>query len=154
MGELKEEKEENLKSINGVSWKLEYFEERDRSSGEMPVPVFYAREKDVKEGTFEAFIEKIEEIICEYGVCKIVPPETWSPTSTEDVLHRRADRTLIPKPICQHATGRKGVYRTYLVEQKQMRVGRDYKPLATDRRNQASTPRGETTLSMKDIERG
>lgn len=46
------------------------------------------------------------------------------------VLRGKAESLVIPKAIKQHATGRKGIFRTYLVEQKPMEVGSQYRPFA------------------------
>jgi hypothetical protein len=43
--------------------------------------------------------------------------------------------TLLPPPP-QHATGRKGLFRTLLVEQKPLSVKHDFKPKATAKENQ------------------
>ena len=126
------------KFINGVRYRCERVDKEA-----IPVPVFYAEDKDTSE-PFESFIVRIEPVLENFGVGKIVPPPSWSPCATggkakgreidrgdrTDILRARADDLVIDKAIKQHATGRKGIYRTFLVEQKPMNVGRDYKPLA------------------------
>jgi hypothetical protein len=42
------------------------------------VPVFYPTMDDMR-GSFERYIESIEEQFAAAGICKIVPPKAWSP---------------------------------------------------------------------------
>ena len=135
---------DGFRYINGAKYKLEYCGSASTSHADgyrndsdvRPVPVFYATASDVLDAPFEAYIERIEDVIQEYGACKIVPPEEWSPTSSARVLHDRANALVIPKPIRQHVNGRAGVFRTMLLEQKAMRVGDTFMPHATSKDNQ------------------
>jgi hypothetical protein len=42
------------------------------------VPVFYPTMDDMR-GSFERYIESIEDQFAAAGICKIVPPKAWSP---------------------------------------------------------------------------
>ena len=59
-------------------------------------PVFYPTMADMR-GTFEAYIESIQEDLEEYGIGRIVPPAGWKP--------RQDDYTdidfLVPSPVTQ-----------------------------------------------------
>ena len=141
----------------------------------LPVPVFYPEDRHTRM-PFEDFITIVEPVLERFGVGKVVPPNTWSPCSTNgcwqaspsqhkvkrqrseggrtsegasvsmsgeaaraETLRSRADDLVIEKAIRQHATGRKGVYRTVLVEQKPMRVG-EFRAMAEQ--DDAQPPRG------------
>mmetsp|Transcript_13175 Transcript_13175/g.33104 ORF Transcript_13175/g.33104 Transcript_13175/m.33104 type:complete len:408 (-) Transcript_13175:72-1295(-) len=132
-----EESEDGWREENGAKWKIERWPD-DSSSDVMGVPVFYPEESDVLTGSFETYIEKVERVIAEHGICKIVPPPSWSPAGTKEALYERADTMTIKTPIKQNATGAAGIYRTLLVEQKEMRVGSSegYRCLATAKENQ------------------
>ena len=95
------------------------------------VPVFYPTLKDVQ-GSFEAYVNSIEKRFSHAGVCKIVPPKGWTPR--KQGYTDRLD-VEIPRPIRQHATGTRGVYRTLLVEGKPMSVREEFRPLATAKEN-------------------
>jgi len=69
-----------------------------------------------------------------------------------EILRERADDLVIEKAIRQHATGRKGVYRTVLVEQKPMHVGSQFKPLADSKEKQPPR-KGEDGFDLDAIER-
>ena len=123
--EEEEEEEEEDKFINGVRWKLQSF---SKAPLQLPVPVFYPEERDTDEG-FEKFIVRVEDVLEEYGIGKIVPPPEWGPIALKrnkeemrEALRERAEKLVIPKPIKQHATGGRGVFRTFLLEQKPMQV--------------------------------
>jgi len=45
------------------------------------------------------------------------------------------DRRASPPPVSQHATGRKGLFRTLLVEQKPLSIKNDFKPAAMLKEN-------------------
>jgi len=91
------------------------------------VPTFHPTLRDVS-GSFDAYISSIESRFRNCGICKIVPPKGWTPRKAgypDDLDHE------IPRPIRQHATGRRGVYRTLLVETRPMSLARDFRPIAT-----------------------
>ena len=116
-------------------------------------PVFYPTMAEMR-GSFEAYIESIEDQLEEFGIGRIVPPAGWTPRAggyddidftvnkaiTQVRLSTLADRgnpprdrpfrfqkppesdsssaSSPPSSPSQHATGRKGLFRTLLVEQK------------------------------------
>ena len=132
-------------------------------------PVFYPTMADMR-GSFEKYIESIEEDLEEFGIGRIVPPAGWTPRqegyddidftvdhpikqvsvrrpSKPRVLMRKATRFLFlpfasstdppaqPPAVTQHATGRKGLFRTLLVEQKPLSIKNDFKPAAMLKEN-------------------
>ena len=132
-------------------------------------PVFYPTMADMR-GSFEKYIESIEEDIEEFGIGRIVPPAGWTPrqegydnidftvdqpikqvsakpapNDTPSCEKRRGsfffprlpttDRRASPPPVSQHATGRKGLFRTLLVEQKPLSIKNDFKPAAMLKEN-------------------
>ena len=66
-------------------------------------PVFYPTMADMR-GSFEAYVESIEEDLEEFGIGRIVPPAGWKPRqgSYDDV-----DFT-VPHPITQVRDGAHG----------------------------------------------
>lgn len=98
---------------------------------EWQCPVFYPTIEDVY-GDFEAYIEKVEKKIEKFGVCKICMPASWTPRKHgyPDDLDLTIDR-----PIRQHATGSRGLYRMLLIEGKPMSLRDDFRPLALDKDN-------------------
>ncbi|KAK3281149.1 hypothetical protein CYMTET_11049 [Cymbomonas tetramitiformis] len=89
------------------------------------VPVFYPTMEDMQ-GNMEDYIEKVEDQFAHIGICKIVPPKEWCPRAEGyDGVDFYA-----PKPIRQHATGRQGIFRSLLIENKGMSILHDLKPLA------------------------
>ena len=84
--------------------------------------------------SLEKYVESIEEQLEEYGIGRIVPPAGWTPRRRgyDDVDFR------VEKAITQHATGRKGLFRTLLVEKKPLSVKRDFEPYARKPENQPS----------------
>ena len=107
------------------------------------VPVFHPTLRDVS-GSFEAYIASIERRCLGAGICRIVAPKGWTPRKAgyEDL------EFTIPRPIRQHATGRRGLYRTLLVEQKPMSLAKDFRPQAV---NDDSLP--PATETPEDVER-
>lgn len=148
-------------------------------------PVFYPTMADMR-GSFEAYIESIEEDLEEFGIGRIVPPAGWKPRQEgyDDIdfivpqpitqvclkpirntragvvdmerglvtfffknAHRvdhfifffASDLTrLTPDSLSlvpQHATGRRGLFRTLLVEQKPLSIKHDFKPKAMAEEN-------------------
>lgn len=93
-------------------------------------PVFYPTMADMR-GSFEKYIESIEEDIEEFGIGRIVPPAGWTPRQEG---YDNIDFT-VDQPIKQHATGRKGLFRTLLVEQKPLSIKNDFKPAAMLKEN-------------------
>ena len=97
-------------------------------------PVFYPTLEEMNTMSLERYVESIEEQLEEYGIGRIVPPKGWIARKQgyEDI-----DFT-VHKAITQHATGRKGLFRTLLVEKKPLSVAKDFKPLAEKPENQPS----------------
>ncbi|KAK9828707.1 hypothetical protein WJX72_001637 [[Myrmecia] bisecta] len=96
------------------------------------VPVFHPTLRDLG-GSFETFVESVERRFAQVGICKIVAPKSWTPRKAgydDDNIECE-----IPRPIRQHATGTRGLYRTLLVEAKPMSLLKDFKPLATHKHN-------------------
>jgi jumonji domain-containing protein 2 len=90
------------------------------------VPVFHPTLRDVS-GSWEQYIQSIEKR-CHVGICKIVPPKGWCASKKEG----EPDLDLtIPRPIRQHVTGKRGLYRSLLVEQKSMPL-REFRPQAVE----------------------
>jgi jumonji domain-containing protein 2 len=96
--------------------------------------VFYPTLEEMKTMSLEKYVESIEEQLEEYGIGRIVPPKGWTPRRRgyDDV-----DFT-VEKAITQHATGRKGLFRTLLVEKKPLSIKNDFKPMAELPENQPS----------------
>lgn len=102
------------------------------------VPVFHPTLRDIS-GSFEAYIESIERRFANVGLAKIIPPKGWTPRKqgySDDFDFE------IPRPIKQHATGKRGLYRTLLVEQKPMSLAKDFRPIAV--RDDSLPPAKET----------
>ena len=154
-------------------------------------PVFYPTMADMR-GSFEAYVESIEEDLEEFGIGRIVPPAGWKPrqgsyddvdftvphpiTQVRDGAHGCAsprgplarafglkkntrrffapDLALTPPSFLpsQHATGRKGLFRTLLVEQKPLSIKKDFKPKAMMKENMPSEAAMQDT-SVRDRKR-
>ena len=97
-------------------------------------PVFYPTLEEMRSMSLEKYVESIEDELEEYGIGRIVPPAGWTPRKRgyDDVDFR------VEKAITQHATGRKGLFRTLLVEKKPLSVKHDFKPMAERPENQPS----------------
>ena len=97
-------------------------------------PVFYPTLEEMRSMSLEKYVESIEDELEEYGIGRIVPPAGWTPRRRgyDDVDFR------VEKAITQHATGRKGLFRTLLVEKKPLSVKHDFKPMAERPENQPS----------------
>ena len=97
-------------------------------------PVFYPTLEEMRSMSLEKYVESIEDDLEEYGIGRIVPPAGWTPRRRgyDDVDFR------VEKAITQHATGRKGLFRTLLVEKKPLSVKHDFKPMAERPENQPS----------------
>eukprot|EP00232_Nephroselmis_pyriformis_P000998 CAMPEP_0182909358 /NCGR_PEP_ID=MMETSP0034_2-20130328/35706_1 /TAXON_ID=156128 /ORGANISM="Nephroselmis pyriformis, Strain CCMP717" /LENGTH=343 /DNA_ID=CAMNT_0025045605 /DNA_START=102 /DNA_END=1130 /DNA_ORIENTATION=+ len=93
---------------------------------EWEAPVFYPTKADL-DGPFEDYIEKIERRFAKYGICRIIPPKGWTPRKAG---YENLNFT-VGKPIRQHATGRKGLFRALLIEGKPMSLKKEFKPMAT-----------------------
>uniref|UniRef100_A0A7S0MTN4 [Histone H3]-trimethyl-L-lysine(9) demethylase n=1 Tax=Pyramimonas obovata TaxID=1411642 RepID=A0A7S0MTN4_9CHLO len=104
-------------------------------SSAVEVPVFYPSMDDMR-GSFERYVESIEPQFAHVGICKIVPPPAWTPRKVgyDDI------DGFIPKPIRQHATGRKGLFRTLMLEGKPMSVRDEFRPMAESKENLPKTP--------------
>lgn len=90
-------------------------------------PVFYPTMADMM-GGFEAYIERVcEKKLAKFGLCRIVPPPEWSPRKRgydDSVMDFTIDR-----PIRQHTTGSRGLYRALYITEKNMAL-RDFKAAA------------------------
>ena len=73
------------------------------------------------------------------GICKIIPPKSWSPCKDKDVESRDF---ILKRPIEQTVTGKQGFYQALQLVRKEMSVQEEYGPLAKDPSNQ---PKGSTT---------
>jgi [histone H3]-trimethyl-L-lysine9/36 demethylase len=93
------------------------------------VPTFYPTLKEVR-GSFEDYILSIEDKLSQYGICRIIPPREWKPQKNKYTDFH------VARPIKQHATGRRGVFRTFLVEGKPLSVEKDFAPVAKALANQ------------------
>lgn len=94
-------------------------------------PVFYPTLEDMRR-PFEEFIERIEDKIADIGICKIVPPEGWTPRPDG---YSGLDDIVIPKPIRQLVTGSKGIFQAVHMEKKSM-VLSEFRELANSPENQ------------------
>ena len=83
--------------------------------------------------SLEKYVESIEDELEEYGIERIVPPAGWTPRSAGTTTWTSASR----RPS-RNATGRKGLFRTLLVEKKPLSVKHDFKPMAERPENQPS----------------
>ena len=93
--------------------------------------------KDMEAG-LEAYVSRIERKAGAIGLAKIVPPKGWTP--------RRGGYggkwdVAIDRPIKQHATGTRGLYRTLLVESRPMGGNSSFKAAALA--EEAALPAGE-----------
>jgi hypothetical protein len=103
--------------------------------GDMECPVFRPTLEDIY-GPFERYIEKIEKKMAKTGICKIVPPESWTPR--RGGYPDNLDLT-IERPIRQHATGSRGLYRALYIEQKPLNLASEFRPQALEKDNMPST---------------
>lgn len=103
--------------------------------GDMECPVFRPTLEDIY-GPFERYIEKIEKKMAQTGICKIVPPESWTPR--RGGYPDNLDLT-IERPIRQHATGSRGLYRALYIEQKPLNLASEFRPQALEKDNMPST---------------
>ena len=95
-------------------------------------PVFRPTMSDMKD-SFERYIESIEDAVSKVGACRIAPPAAWRARKAGyDDLPRGLH---IAKPIKQHATGRKGLFRTLLLEHKPMGVESEFRAMASKAEN-------------------
>ncbi|EFJ44031.1 Jumonji domain-containing protein [Volvox carteri f. nagariensis] len=108
-------------------------------------PVLYPTLEDIQK-PFEAFIEKHEYSIAQAGIAKIVAPEGWSPRRQgyPDDLDFNIER-----PIRQHATGSRGLYRGLYIEEKPMSLSRDFRPQALAPENLPPPASGPGDLERK-----
>lgn len=75
--------------------------------------------EDMQRMTFEEYITKHEKKITAAGVCKIVAPSQWVPRKQG---YRNLNHVRIERPIRQHASGSRGLYRMILMEAPSMSV--------------------------------
>jgi jumonji domain-containing protein 2 len=101
-------------------------------------PTFYPTMAEM-EGSFEAYLSKIEKKFAHIGLAKIVPPDGWTARKA-GYQSRSLPDFEIPRPIRQIGTGKRGLYRTLLIEQKGMTLKGGFEQMATDPLN--SPPKG------------
>jgi hypothetical protein len=90
------------------------------------MPEFQLTWHDMRAG-LEATCEKYEAELAEFGIGKFIPPAGWSPRKAGyDDLD-----LLIPRPIRQNMTGGKGIFRSFLVEEKPLRLKDQFAYVAT-----------------------
>ncbi len=90
-------------------------------------PYYYPSMKEMI-GSFERYVESVEAEVSEIGACRITPPAKWKARKAGyDTL---PDDLTIDKPIKQHATGRRGLFRTLLIEAKTMNAAKEFKVMA------------------------
>jgi len=80
---------------------------------------------DMRAG-LEATVERYEEELAEFGIGKFIPPPDWRPRAAG---YGDVD-VLIPRPIRQNVTGGKGIFRSYLVEEKPQQLKAQFEPAA------------------------
>ncbi|GLI59739.1 hypothetical protein VaNZ11_001689, partial [Volvox africanus] len=96
-------------------------------------------------------IEKHENKISQAGIAKIVAPEGWSPRRqgySDDLDF------IIERPIRQHATGSRGLYRGLYIEETPLSLRRGFRPLALAPENQpppATDPRDLERKFWKNV---
>lgn len=88
------------------------------------------------QGSFEDYIVKCERKLAKAGIGRIVPPPEWTPR--KEGYPEDLDFT-IERPIRQHATGAKGLYRALYIEQKPMSLKDDFRTSALAPENCPST---------------
>ncbi|KAG7667735.1 hypothetical protein Ndes2526B_g01867 [Nannochloris sp. 'desiccata'] len=109
----------------------------DRS---LECPVFRPTLEQVRNLTFAQYVESVEPKWLHVGICRIVAPEGWTPRRAGyDDLHH----LTLPRPIRQHATGRQGLYRTLLVEQRSVNLP-TFKAMSEEPTNAPPTAEPET----------
>ena len=112
----------------------------------MEAPVFHATWEDMR-GSFEAYVERIEAEAEGHGICKVVPPKGWKPRKEP---YEHVDVTVV-KPVRQHVTGKKGIYRTMLVESREMDMWRGFKRYAELKERKAPyVPEGAENLEKNE----
>ncbi|GIL53254.1 hypothetical protein Vafri_8903 [Volvox africanus] len=113
-------------------------------------PVLHATLDDIQK-PFEAFIEKHENKISQAGIAKIVAPDGWSPRRqgySDDLDF------IIERPIRQHATGSRGLYRGLYIEETPLSLRRGFRPQALAPENQpppATDPRDLERKFWKNV---
>ena len=83
---------------------------------ETTCPVFYPTEQEFQ--NFRLFIEQIERLHPDIGICKIVPPKSWY-VREYDIGNLSF---TIQKPVKQMVTGRAGAFNVDLLEKSNMTV--------------------------------
>eukprot|EP00197_Chlamydomonas_leiostraca_P012290 CAMPEP_0202869650 /NCGR_PEP_ID=MMETSP1391-20130828/12572_1 /ASSEMBLY_ACC=CAM_ASM_000867 /TAXON_ID=1034604 /ORGANISM="Chlamydomonas leiostraca, Strain SAG 11-49" /LENGTH=376 /DNA_ID=CAMNT_0049549991 /DNA_START=57 /DNA_END=1184 /DNA_ORIENTATION=- len=111
-------------------------------------PVLKPTMEDMMSMTFEEYITKHELKIAKAGVCKIVAPMQWVPRKQG---YRNLSHMRIERPIRQHASGSRGLYRMILMEAPAMTVP-EFEAQATDKDNLPNSRAGEK-LDDADLER-
>jgi len=96
------------------------------------VPTFRPSVKDC-EGSWEAYISRIEPRFKKVGICKIILPKGWQPCKS---AHPELREFTLKRPIEQTLTGKQGFYQALQLVRKSMSLQDEYAPLATDPANQ------------------
>ena len=76
------------------------------------VPVFYPTMDDMR-GSFERYIESIEDQFAAAGICKIVPPKAWSPRKESCVPHAPLPPHLFPPAVSLAPLCLSGMFRPW-----------------------------------------
>lgn len=108
-------------------------------------PVFYPTMEDM-EGSFEAYIAKIEKKFAHIGLARLVPPKGWTARRKG---YKGGFDFDIPRPIRQVATGKRGLYRTLLIEHKGMTLRDGFEPVALAEENAPPKDADPETLERK-----
>ena len=90
------------------------------------VPVFHPTLKEMEAG-LEAYVSRIERRAGGAGLAKIVPPKGWTPRKAG---YGGGWDVPIQRPIRQHATGTRGLYRTLLIETRPLTGNGTFKAAA------------------------
>jgi len=79
--------------------------------------VFYPTLAEVQSLTFGEYVEKLEREsdLLQVGIARIVAPDGWAPRASYEGVD-----FVVPRPVRQHASGGRGVYRTCLLEERQL----------------------------------
>jgi len=81
--------------------------------------VFRPSLEELQTTSFEDYVTSIEPQLLRVGICRIVAPVGWTPRAAG---YAGVD-FAVPHPVRQQASGARGLYRTYLVEERPLRVG-------------------------------
>lgn len=85
-------------------------------------PTFYPTKEEFDD--FAGYVTSLAASCAEYGLCKIVPPETWSGPASSLQKPRSQAGFVVHSPIEQHVTGKNGVYQVFNQERVRMSLDR------------------------------